>query len=179
MTAAAVGQRKGQMARRSKEEMLTEFHRLYEVFEVFCDFKRSRMSPEAAAKNRSEIPTKEQVLSLVAGKRATLSQIIAGTREAINDQNSDLSEHMEVGDEFVSELFHYYRQRTGRDYFADVGHPKTMARTILRRGKIIDETEFRLISDTLSNVDQTVFKGDEVELANQMVFRFEDAVGKS
>lgn len=156
--------------------MRAEFDRLSDIFELFCEFERSKMSPAKAAEHRSLIPTPEQMLSQIGKDGTTMSHIIAGVREAINDHNEMLTYSTETGHSFVSEFLAFYKQRTGRDYFDDAGHPKKIARKIIRRGEIIDETEFRLIMGILNNVDQTVFKGDEIDHINKMLFRFESTI---
>lgn len=161
------------MARRSKDEMRAEFSRLFDIFELFCEFERSRMSPARAAEHRSLVATREKMLSWVEEGKATMSQIVAGTREAINDQNEMLCYAAEAGDSFALEFLAFYRQKTGRDYYGDAGHPRKMARTILKRNEIVDETEFRLINGIICNVDQAVFRGDEIGRVNDMLLRFE------
>lgn len=165
------------MARRSKEEMRVEFNRLWDIFELFCEFERSRMSPARAAEHRSLVPAREKMLSWVEEGKATMSQIVAGTREAINDHNEVLGYSAEAGDSFAPEFLAFYRKKTGRDYYDDAGHPRRVARMILKRNEIVDETEFRLINGIISNVDQTVFKGDEIDRVTEMLHRFETKVG--
>ncbi len=165
------------MARRSKKEMRAEFDRLSDIFEVVCEFQRSRMNPATVAEHRSLTATREKMLSWVEDGKATLSEIVAATREAINDQNEMLSESTEDGDSFALDFFAYYKERTGRDYCDDAGHPRKLARAILKRGEIIDETEFRFMNGILSNVDQMVFKGDEIDCVAEMLNRFEAKIG--
>jgi hypothetical protein len=165
------------MVRRSKEELRAEFNRLSDIFGLFCEFERSRMSPARAAEHRSLVAGPEKMLSWVEEGKATMSQIIAGTREAINDQNEMLGYSAEAGDSFAPEFLAFYKEKTGRDYYDDAGHPRKMARMILKRNEIVDETEFRLINGIMSNVDQTVFKKDEIERIAEMLHRFETKIG--
>ena len=167
------------MARRSKEEMRAEFDRLSEIFELFLEFEMSKMHWEEAERTRKLVPTPEQMLAMVGVNGTTMSHIIAGTREAINDNNQCLSEMIEDGDSFAREFLAFYRARTGRDYFDDAGHPKKMARAIFKSGEIADETEFRLMMGVLNNVEQTVFKEKEVEHVSDMLYRFEQSVDEN
>lgn len=165
------------MARRSKEEMRAEFNRLSDIFELFCEFQRSRMDAPRAAKQQSLIPTREKMLSWVEEGKATMSQIVAGTREAINDQNELLCYSAEAGDPFAREFLAFYKEKTGREYYDDAGHPRKIARMILKRNEIVDETEFRLVNSIICNVNQTVFKGEEIDRVTDMLRRFEIKVG--
>ena len=116
------------MARRTREELLAEFHRLSDIFELFVEFDLSRKTESDAARYRSLIPTREDMLADVEGGGSTLSQVVAGTREAINDQNEMMGFGAEEGDPFVPEFLAFYRARTGRDYYDDAGNPRNMAR---------------------------------------------------
>ena len=118
------------------------------------------------------------MLATVGTDGTTMSHVIAGTREAINDHNQELSDMIEDGDPFAPAFLAYYAQKTCRDYYGDAGHPKKMARAILKRGEITDETEFRLIMGVLNNVDQTIFKENEVERVGNMLYRFEQSVSE-
>lgn len=163
------------MARRSKEEMRAEFERLSDIFEVILDFDCSRMSEAEAARKRSRVHSRERMYSWVETGKATMSEIIAGTREAINDQSEALSELLNFDDEYVSGFLAYYQRRTGRDFFEDAGNPKKIARKILKRGNIADEAEYRVLMGILNNVDQTVFKADEIDKINEMFRQFDGA----
>lgn len=165
------------MVRRTKEEMRAEFDRLSDIFELYCEFERSKMSKERAENHRSLVTSREEMISWVEQGKATMSDIVAGTREAINDTNEMLSYSVEDRTSYASEFFAFYRERTGRDYYDDAGHPKKMARKILKRGEILDETEYRLIDGVLSNVEQTVFKDNEIARVNEMLSRFASNVG--
>lgn len=167
------------MPRRSKEELRAEFDRLSDIFELFLEFERSRMSEAEAAEHRSLIHTREKMLTWVEDGIDTMSGIIAGTRQAINDNNEMLTDCAEVGDPFFPEFLAFYKEKTGRDYYDDAGNPKKMARKIFKRGEISDETEFYLIMGVVNNVEQTVFNSDETVRVNQMLFQFENAVRRS
>lgn len=167
------------MARRSREELKAEFDRLYDVFELFLEFELSQVDEEHAAFRKSLVPTREQVLSLVGKDGVTMSNIVDGTRQAINDQNEMLSIAAEDGEPFASEFLEFYKARTGRNYFDDAGNLSKIARTIFKRGEIADEMEFRLLMGVLNNVEQTVFKGKEVERVSEMLYRFEQSVDKN
>lgn len=164
------------MARRTKEELLKEFHRLSDIFELTFEFQLSRRSEADVAWMRDSVPSRDDMLSWVERGEATLSQIVSGTREAINDNNEELSHAMQDSDPYAVEFLAFYRDRTGRDYYDDAGHPKKMARAILRRGKIEDETEWRFINGILSDTTQTTFKEKDVARLNRMLGQFEGDV---
>ena len=165
------------MARRTKEEMRAEFDRLSDIFELYCEFERSKMSRERSEKHRSLVISREEMISWVEQGKAKMSDIVSGTRQALNDVNEMLSYSVEDRTSYAPEFFAFYRERTGRDYYDDAGHPRKMARKILKRGEILDETEYRIIDSVLSNVEQTVFKDNEIARVNEMLSRFASNVG--
>lgn len=136
------------------------------------------MTDAQAAEYSASILSREHLLSLVAKGEATMSTIVGGTREALNDINEMLGYSIEEGDTFASDFFAFYKRRTGREYYSDAGNPKKMARQILRRSKIIDATEYRFIDGILGNAEQTIFKDDELDRINDMLARFAEAGNK-
>jgi len=159
------------MARRSKAELLDEFHRLSDAFDWLWAVELGRY-PEAA-----DMPpaSREQQLAAVEDGAATLSDIIAGTREAVSDMirgfNFDAPDPPEAHLRFFAE----YRQATGRDFFADAGRPNQRAKAILKRGQIKDDEEFRLLLDLLNDLDQKVLTSRQTDTANALLAAYEAA----
>lgn len=163
------------MARRTKDELLAEFHRLYDIFETADEFRLRRLGVADAERDRGFTPTRERMLTQLGQQGVTLSQLIAGTREAIND-TSEMYGDPDDSRNGEARAFHaFYRERTGRDWFADAGNPAKMARAILQRGRIRDETEWRLLTAVLADTEQTVLAGADAARAEAMLTAFEDA----
>jgi len=160
--------------RRTSQEVIEEFHRLYDCFEVIseCMFGDGGIpGMESALENT--IP-RARMLQFVDEKKVTASEIVSGTREALNDTTEELLILQEDNPEDVKRILANYRKRTGRDYWQDAGHPKKMINAILKRGTIADETEFRLVNAYLGNLDQTVMTPKQVEKANEILAHFEE-----
>jgi len=166
------------MARRNADEILAEFHRLSDIFDLFNEFVAIQKGPVAGAEYLSSILTREQSLYAVARKETTLSQITSGTRQAVNDQNVVLADIAEEGDPFATDFFEFYKTRTGRNYYDDAGCIKKMARAIFRRGEIADETEYYLLKEFLIDTMQSVFKPKELKALSLMMASYEDSVAK-
>ncbi len=163
------------MARRSKEELLAEFHRLYDIFEVTLDIQ-DELNPGLF--DRRLITTRAHMLEWVDAKQATLSQAISGAREAINDTyetyhfgaRNQSPEESKITEYFLTR----YREITGRDYFADAGRADRMAKKIIKRGHIKSPEEFRLLNMFASDVDQTSLSKEEYQTANRLMSTYED-----
>lgn len=164
------------MARRTKQELLAEFHRLFDIFELFVEFQIAWETERDGASLWPRVPSREDDLADVENGGATLSQSVSGLRDAVNDQNEMLGYAAEEGDPFVPKFLAFYRARTGRDYYDDAGSPRKMGRLILKRGHIADATEYRLINGILSDTTQTVFKEKEIGRVNEMLDRFGETV---
>lgn len=166
------------MVRRTKQEMLEEFDRIFNIYELIQEFIRSQSSP-IQLQLLTRKPTRDQMLAQVGTNGISLSALILGVRSAISEHSDDLRECIEDGDEFASDFFKFYREKTGRNYFHDAGNPTKIARQILKRGQIRNEIEFRLITDVLNDVEQAVFNPDEISLVNSMMERFEAHSGEA
>lgn len=158
------------MPRRTKEELLAEFHRLSDVLEIMWDIL-CEMEPERAEFSHL-VTSRAEMLKAVENKDATLSTVLAGVTQAIN--------HYAIGFEMCSSseaitretFLGHYRRRTNRDFFDDIGRPEAQAKAILRRGRISDETEFHLLNEYVVNLDQTVLSGSQLAKAVDLVENF-------
>jgi hypothetical protein len=86
-----------------------------------------------------------------------------------------LNMQVEESPEFVATFFKMYREKTSREYFEDFDTAPKIAKAILRRGVIADETEFYLLNDIMSDTEQTVFKGKGIARVEAMLGLFEDS----
>lgn len=171
------------MVRRTKEEMLAEYHRLFDIFDVVADFmveeREREREPEAATQIRESIPAREDWLRRLSLGGVSLSQILSGLRQALNDWNEQLAHSLQDGTSHAHEFLANYLARTGRHYFDDVPGQRKAARIILKRGVIRSGEEFRLISGVVSDKAQTVFAPDEFDRAGDMLAAFERSANAS
>ncbi|MEC3859830.1 hypothetical protein VK792_00915 [Mesobacterium sp. TK19101] len=155
------------MARRTKEELLAEFHRLSGVFETACDIQCD-LDPDFQ-KTRHLIITRDQMLGWHDAGTATASTILSGVREGLNDISTGvmvaLSENASSGRRFLDR----YSARTGRDFFDDAGRPDAAIKAILARGRILDDTEYRLLSDALADTGNTLLTQKQTTKAETLM----------
>ena len=155
------------MARRSSKEIWELVHKRLDAFEVL-DEKRLQDHP-------GSIPWEGRENYLADMKRigATPSQILRGVEEGLADCTFHF---LETEPEVVAEqkeTLAFYRERTGRHLFDDVPDPRLKLRAVLERGRVKSEEEWRLLEETLSEVEQTLFAKDEVPVINKMLAAFE------
>ena len=163
------------MARRTKEELLAEYRRIGAIFDTWRDYEISRATPERAESLRRNVPSSEVALARVVPGGPTLSDLIEGTRQALNDISDELTDAIEQGWPEGRGFLAFYRDRTGRDWWQDAGNPAKMARKVLKRGRVRNETEWYFLEIILTKVDQTVFSPEEVERLEAMRLRFENS----
>jgi hypothetical protein len=160
------------MVRRTKEELIAEIDKIALAVELFDDLMAGQAGQEAFFGNT---PKKDKWVAGCLAEGATLSQILAGYKQALNDTNVMLNMQVEESPEFVATFFKMYREKTSREYFEDFDTAPKIAKAILRRGVIADETEFYLLNDIMSDTEQTVFKGKGIARVEAMLGLFEDS----
>jgi hypothetical protein len=167
------------MARRTKDELLAELRRLGALCDAWRDYEMAHGSPSMRELvGRSTWPSKDWIAGALAPGGPHLSEVVAGFQQAVNDTSEQLGHALEDGSPEGRGFLAFYRERTGRDWWADAGDPARMARAILRRGRIRDETEWYLLENVLSDVDQTVFSAAEVERLGVIKRTFENKAQK-
>jgi len=152
--------------RRTRNELEAEFFRLYEVCEIADEFSHKRGLDGDWTPPKS--PTAREWMEGCLRQGATMSQIVAGAWEAVDD---NLAMFEELSKDFVA----FYNERTGRDFYREFSDPARRAKAILKRGRIEDDTEFRLLTEILSNVEQTIFTPRQAERAEALLFAYEDS----
>jgi len=161
------------MARRSKQDMRAEFDRLNGIFETIVAFKKLNV-PKEHLSSFDAVPSREDMLNWGETGKATLSDLLSGTTQAIQDFSCDLYEQDAFGDKKAQDFLELYSARhDGRSYFSDVGDPTKGAAKILRRGVIRNETEWYLIKAIMDDVAHTSFTLSEQDQLSQMRTAFE------
>lgn len=158
------------MARRSKEQMLAEFHRIYDVSEVLFDIGCEIGLYDA--EDRKLLISRARYLELVKNREATLSQCISGIMQAINDfvlLPSDASTEEVALHGYVR---HRYKEMTGSNLFSDLEDPVSLAKKIVKKAKITTDEEHYVLKEILIAVDQTVFSSDETIRAEEMLSEY-------
>jgi hypothetical protein len=161
------------VARRSKEELIAEFHRLYDLFETLTACQEPLFDPDDFKWFNEHVPTREHMLECLADGKVTASELVQGTQQGVNDYLSDIEGALEDEPEKAKLVLVAYKERTGRNLFDDVGNPKKTAKLIFKRGKIENDTEFYLLKEVMSNVDQTVFKELQATKAYAMLDEYD------
>lgn len=159
--------------RRTKEELLVEFHRLCDVFETIWECQFPYLPEELVVCHKKYVVTPEGMLRWLEDGRCTASEIVFGMRQGLNDTVEQLVYLMEDDPGTATKIFAAYRERTGRDFWDDAGNPLKAAKAIVKRGSIANETEFYLLKGLMSNVDQKLFTGKMRDRAYEMLDHFD------
>ena len=157
------------MARRSKEELIVELHRLYDVFETLYACMEPLYGPEAFEMLTRSTITRERMLDLLADGTVTASELIEGARQGLNDQLESIEDALEDQPDIAKLVLASYKRQSGRDLYDDAGNPCKAAKIIVKRGKIESDIEFYLLKGVMSNVDQSVFKEPQTTKAYAML----------
>jgi hypothetical protein len=161
------------VARRSKQELIVEFHRLYDVLETLNACMGPLYDPELADILNEGIASRELMLSFLSTKKATASELVGGTEQALNDMLLGLEYALQDEPENAALVFESYAKKTGRNLYDDAGNPQKIAKAIVKRGSISNDTEFYLLKEIMCDVDQAVFKKPQMSKANDMLQRYE------
>jgi malate synthase len=163
------------MVRRGKDELLAELNRFWDILDASwaCRSELHDTFDPELAEVLTYRPSRQSFLSVAGNGQATMSQLLAGVRQAINDESEKWGLHETRPGPEASAFLTFYEGKTGRAYFEDAGNPRKLARRIPGRGEIVNETEYDLVLGISSNVDQTVFKGQHIDRINEMMGSFE------
>lgn len=163
------------MARRTKDELLAELRHLGGLLSAWQGYQMAHGSASTReVYGRKSQRTKDWIAGALEPGAPRLSDLVAGFQQAVNDISEQIGHALDDGSPEGRGFLAFYRERTGREWWADAGDPAKMARAILRRGRIRDETEWYLLKNILSNVDQTIFSAAEVERLGIMRLKFEE-----
>lgn len=69
----------------------------------------------------------------------------------------------------------HYERVTGRSFWPDFGRPGLMEKTIIKRGEIKSEEEWRTLRNHLTDVDDETLTQRQKEKAERMIASFEGA----
>ncbi|WP_299599551.1 hypothetical protein [uncultured Tateyamaria sp.] len=167
--------------RRTRTEIRNEFIRLAEIYSFLGDatgeasrsgwLSKETMIEDFDAQREWSWPgvpedqrdkTRWTASTHLAGLQEGINDFVEGIWQAIEDEN----EQNPLSDAKIPEL---YQERTGRDFFEDVGDPMGKVKAALRRGHIATEEEFRLLNGILSNVDQKQLSKRQAAKASTML----------
>lgn len=159
------------MARRSQKELLIEFHRLCDVFEVLFDIEVE--FDLAAEEERKFLISRSRYLELVENKEATLSQCISGIKQGINDLINIPRDASDDELKMHTRVLSLYREKTDRELFSDIEDPHLVAKKTVKHGKIRNDGEYHILKEILSVVDQTLFDSATTERVEDMLAIYE------
>ncbi|MCU0826957.1 MAG: hypothetical protein MUE52_06020 [Tabrizicola sp.] len=143
--------------KRTPAKMIAEFHRLCDVFDALDDCAYlGYPDPERFGGCRWGPVPRQPALDRIADKTATPAQIVGGIREELNNMSLGLLDMLRRDPNRFRTILDTYRSRTGHDYFQDAGHPKKMLRVLLRRDRLTDEAEYRLLDTVLGDMSASL-----------------------
>ncbi|TNC43790.1 hypothetical protein FHG66_20775 [Rubellimicrobium rubrum] len=153
--------------------MMAEFRRLGALFDTWLDYQLAH-GEAAMQKAYQKTRRSNDILTLVKPGGPRLSDVLEGTKQGLNDINDMIRDGLQEGWPSATGFLAYYRERTGREWWADAGDPVRMARAILKRGQIRDETEWYLLKNLLDPLDQTDLSADELKRLRALHWEFEE-----
>lgn len=119
------------------------------------------------------VVTRERMLRLLTNGTANASELLGGVQQGLNDLLETMMIALEDTPANANLVLAAYKEQTGRNLFDDAGNPQKVAKAIVKRGAIENDTEFYLLKEVMSNVDQTVFKESQTEKAGAMLDDYE------
>ena len=161
--------------KRSPEEMLAEFHRLYDIFEAIEDAVHNQDGTYWTAGFGRLIHSRTTQLDRVAKGEFPPGEIVLGTRQAIRGTTDQLVGLLQDDPATGEKALATYRARTGRDYWDDVEPPKKLLAIILKRGRIRDAAEHRWLHGRLADA-KSPLRAAEAALAQRILAEFEGSI---
>lgn len=122
---------------------------------------------------KGELPTKDELIERFDQKQFPASEELNGLQQAVNDFSLGVQGGIERNDPQIVAFLARYKTATGHVFFDDAGNPSKIAKKIVRRGAIDNETQFYLLKEILSDVEQTVLSESQTADAIKMIDRFE------
>lgn len=124
-----------------------------------------------------DLPTKDEIIEKFDQKRVPASELLNGLKQAINDFSLGVQDGLRRNDTEMFDFLTRYKTATGREFLDDAGNAHKIAKKIVKRGTVANETEFYLLKELLTDGDQTVFSETQTIRANEMIegFEFGDA----
>lgn len=166
------------MKRRSSEEVLAEFHRLSDVFEPIVECWSANWEFEPGMPTRDEllssIPKRETLVAKLERGDATAGELLAMVQTGLDDLSTTFAMGWAAREATASAVLDCYRAKTGRGFFEDAGHPDRLARSILRRGHIEDEAQYRLLMELVSAGGANLLTRAQTAKAKRLMAAFED-----
>ena len=137
--------------KRTPEEMIAEFHRLYDISEIIDDCVYNQDGTYWTTGFGRLIHSRATMLDRVAKGEFPPGEIVLGTRQAIRNTTDDLIRLLQNDPAAGEAALANYRARTGRDYWDDAEPPKKLLSIILKRGYLLDVAEERWLVARLAD----------------------------
>jgi len=160
------------MARRTKEEVIAEFKRLYHCFEDMID-QINAHGPADVYHDKSMLIPLSAYLEGIENGEFTASEALAGAKEGVDGNGLFLLEEIEKDPDAVAAMLKGYHEKTGRDYWSDAGDPKKAVKAVLKRGYAETEDEYYLIKEVVCDVDNSLIANRDRPKAERIMDDFE------
>lgn len=142
------------MARRTSEEIRAEIDRCDAFLRIAEDFVKVFFPEEAALREALVgLPDKDAFVARCLSNGATLSEVLSGFEQAVNDHMSAFADMAPDSVAYAAGLRAYYRERTGRELLSDFPPPTGKLKAIVKRGKIRNDTEFYLVKECVDGLE--------------------------
>ena len=136
------------MVRRTAEEIRAEIDRYDELLRIDLDFRKALYPEEAHFLEQEEtLPEPEKWIATLLQHGSTLSQVLESYKQSCNEILVVFTGRDPDVMNYANGLREFYYQRTGRSILFDFPLPTRKLKTIAKRGKIRNETEFYLVKE--------------------------------
>lgn len=161
------------MARRSTEEIRAEIDRISAILRLNLEFLVStEPDPKKADILRTGMSDLDGWTENLRAQGVIWSAILRGYEEALRGMA-----RMPRTEALGAAWRVYYTEKTGRDFDRDATDPARLMRKILKRGRIHDAAEFRLLEGFLADADAPPLGPDEAARINALLTGFTPAPG--
>lgn len=161
------------MARRSKEELIAELRRGFRAVQVFSEI-HAEEDPENGMRMLDDLPDIDAWISGCLAQGGTLGQLLAGVMEEVNGYLVHFRTARHAQEVAHSQkLLARYKEKTGQDFLAQFADPLKTVKSILRRGIILHEADYRIVMEILNDTTQTTYDDGQIAKLNSAVSAFE------
>ncbi|AVW92085.1 hypothetical protein [Celeribacter baekdonensis] len=108
------------MARRSKEEVLDEFHKLYDCLDAFLSCHDTLLSKANAQFRRKHVVTREQMLNWFENGTHSPSQIVSGVLSGLSDCKETVADLAKYDPDQEKRFRDAYLRRRGKSFEDDI-----------------------------------------------------------
>ncbi len=163
------------MARRTKEELLVEIRRAYAASLALMECAYSlEISAEEIAEIFCDIPDIERIIQSCEDGEVKPSQMLGYAMQEVNGWllHARTAKHpAEIAR--VQKVLALYNAKTGHDLLEQFADPTKMVKAVLRTGRILHESDYRIVVDILNDIGSSAYNTDQLAILENAADAFE------